>query len=137
MDVTNIMSPSEVDIKVELPNGIEFAEENPELKAQVEVTAYATKMLTYSPSEILIEGGKSNLNYTISDSQQVVVTLWDSTDIINPLGKNNIKVHVEVGSLQASDVAQLVPVLITSESETTEITVAPESVNITVTAKEE
>ena len=132
LEVTNIMSTKEATIRINLPDGIEFAEESPEFKAQVEVTAYSTKNLSYSPSEILIEGGKASLTYTINESNPIMVTLRDSVDKINALSKNNIKVSIEVGSLSQSDVDQLVPVKITTESETTEIEVSPETINVTV-----
>ena len=133
LDVSNIMSNSEVDIEVKLPDKIELAEGSPELKAEVTVTAFASKTLTFAPLEIEIEGEKSGLSYGFTDNQAVSVTLRDSKEIVSGLSKENIKLSVDVANLQASDVAQLVPVKVTIESETTEITLSPETVNITVT----
>ena len=83
-----------------MPEGVQLAEENPTLTADITVREMATRTFTFDSSDILFSVEAEGLSYSIADAQ-FEVTLTGRESVLAELSQEDIVLTVNTEGLTA------------------------------------
>ena len=132
VDVTNVAESGDIPLEFELPEGVSLADKDKEIALKLTVSPMTTKTLTYAVSEIVLEGQKSTLSYTIQPGTQVVLTCTDSSTKLSEISKTDFKVYCDVSQFTAG--SNTCEVIVELEKELYGLSYTPETIDISVSA---
>lgn len=100
IDLSAITESTTITLTPVLPEGVQLAEENPTLTADITVREMATRTFTFDSSDILFSVEAEGLGYSIADAQ-FEVTLTGRESVLAELSQEDIVLTVNTEGLTA------------------------------------
>lgn len=100
IDLSAITESTTITLTPVLPEGVQLAEENPTLTADITVREMATRTFTFDSSDILFSVEAEGLSYSIADAQ-FEVTLTGRESVLAELSQEDIVLTVNTEGLTA------------------------------------
>lgn len=133
IDISSVSSTSQLPVKIQLPEGVEFANGYEEMTVDITVKPIATRQFTYTAEEILLEGidGVGNISIT---TPQITVTASGSESVISGLSKEDLVPYLTLDA--ESLISATAKVQVRYDKQLGHIAVDPEEVHITLNQPE-
>lgn len=131
VDISGITQDKEIELKLNLPDGISIPEGEEEPTIKVNVSPVASKEFIFTGEEISIEGGNQEMTYTLPENLEIKVTVKDKEGILNGISKNGISLKLDVSKLENSGD---VKIDVVGSRELFGIIIEPENVTVQVEA---
>lgn len=132
IDLSAITESTTITLTPVLPEGVQLAEENPTLTADITVREMATRTFTFDSSDILFSVEAEGLGYSIADAQ-FEVTLTGRESVLAELSQEDIVLTVNTEGLTAG--RHNLEISARCDAELTRIEVSPLTAEVVIDEK--
>ena len=132
IDLSAITESTTITLTPVLPEGVQLAEENPTLTADITVREMATRTFTFDSSDILFSVEAEGLGYSIADAQ-FEVTLTGRESVLAELSQEDIVLTVNTEGLTAG--THNLEISVRCEAEVTRMEISPLTAEVVIDEK--
>lgn len=132
IDLSAITESTTITLTPVLPEGVQLAEENPTLTADITVREMASRTFTFDSSDILFSVEAEGLGYSIADAQ-FEVTLTGRESVLAELRQEDIVLSVNTEGLTAG--THNLEISVRCEAEVTRIEISPLTAEVVIDEK--
>jgi YbbR domain-containing protein len=129
VDVSAMTAGGTINLTAILPEGVELAKSNQNLKVGVSIVEVGSKTLRYSSEGILLEGLTTGRNVDVENTT-LEVTVFGKKEVVNGLTNDQLRLYIDVTDIPLGN--QNVKVLVSYEAALQRVAVKPEEIAITV-----
>ena len=135
VDLSQISSSTEVELKADVPGNVRLASSQSALKAVITVRKMSVRSFTLKTEDIKMTGVPDGMD-AVCDDQSVTIEVRGTDSSIEALSSEDFTLSADCSSLTAGTSTVKLAVELSNRAKQAEITVSDVSVNITVTEED-